>query len=198
MIDTISKENLHLFIISENLKRLRSSHNLTTAQVAAAIHKSRQGYANYEAGNRDIGVRDLMTLADFYGVTIDDLVGNPFSLRNDKPLSFRSYERVDGQLQPISPITISTVNDDVVLVRQGDNRVEFYWKTQKYHKGRVMLFDYYDRVYTSKVHFHKDGGGFFTINDEPFFFTKANAENIVYLGVFGSSLRKDFSIPNFF
>lgn len=191
-------DTLHLLFISENLKRLRSTHNLTTAQVAAAIHKSRQGYANYESGTRDIGVRDLMTLADFYGVTLDDLVGNPFSFRNGKPLAFRSYDRVDGQLQVTNPISVSTANDDVVAVRQGDQRVEFYWKTQLYHKGRVMLFDYYDRIYTSKVHYHKDGGGFFIINDEPFFFTKANAENIVFLGVFCSSLKIDFPISNYF
>lgn len=193
-----TNDQFYLIFISENLKRLRAAHNLTTTQVASAIHKSRQGYVNYESGNRDIGIRELLKLAEFYGVTLDELTGNPFSLRNEKPLAFRSYERVDGQLQLTEPKTISTINDDVALVKQGETQIEFFWKTQAYHKGNVMLFDYYDRIYTSKVHYQKDGGGYFYINDEPFFFTKANAENILYLGVFHSVLKKDFTIPNFF
>ncbi len=198
MSDLTTNDDFNLLFISENLKRLRISHNLTTTQVAKVIKKSRQGYLNYESCIREIGIHDLITLSGFYGVSVDDIVGNPFTLRNEKRVSFRTYELIEGEFKHVMPQAITTTNDDVICVKRNDNHTDFFWRTQAYHKNDVMLFDYYDRTYISKVHYNKDGGGFFYINEEPFFFTKANADYIIYMGVFNSSLTKGFQIPNFF
>ena len=58
-------------------------------------------------------------------------------------------------------ISISTINDDMIAYKKSDLEIDFFWRTQKNQKNRVMLFEYYDRVYVSKVYFNKDHGGFF-------------------------------------
>lgn len=193
-----SEEDFNKLFISESLKRLRLKHDLSTTDVAKIISKSRQGYLNYETAAREIGIRDLITLSGFYNTSIDVIVGNPFTLRNNSSLSFRSYEMIDGALKEVMPYTISTMLDDVICVTEDELSRLFFWKTTTIQKGRIMLFEYYNKPYISKVHYNHYGGGHFYINDEPFYFNKAQAENIAFKGVLMSTLEKDMSIPNFF
>lgn len=184
--------------ISENLKRLRLSYNLSTTEVGKIIGKTRQGYLNYENGSREIGIFDLITLSGYYNVSIDVIVGNPFTLRNEKLLAFRTFEYVESELKEVMPITISTVHDDVICVKYDDLKLDFFWKTNTNQKGHDMIFEYYNKPYISKVFFNTTGGGHFYINSEPFYFNKAQAESIVFKGVFMSELIKITDIPHFF
>jgi transcriptional regulator with XRE-family HTH domain len=198
MLKLATEDDFKLLFISENLKRLRLTHNLTTTKIATIIKKSRQGYLNYENGTREIGIQSLITLSGFYSVSIDEIVGNPFSLRNEKKLSFRTYELINDEYKLVMPLTISTINDDIICVKYNDLKIDFFWRTSTHQKGRVMLFEYYNRAYVSKVFFNSNGGGMFFLHDEPFNFTKAHAESIVFKGVFASSLAKEFNIVNYF
>lgn len=194
----LSDDDFNNLFISENLKRLRLANNLTTVQVANIIGKSRQGYVNYESGAREISIHDLITLSGFYNVRVDDIIGNPYSNRADKVLSFRSFEVQDDHIAPSVQLTISTINDDMIALKKNDHEIDFFWRTQKNQKNHVMLFEYYDKVYVSKVFFNKDKGGIFFVNDEPIYFTKAHAENLIFKGVYASTLKKDLVIENFF
>ncbi len=194
---TSSREFSRLFI-SQNLKKLRLENQLSTTDVAKFLGKTRQGYINYENGSRVIGIYDLITLSGYYNVSIDVLVGNPFTLRNEKSLAYRTYEYVEGELKEIMPITISTIYDDVICVKYDDLNYQFFWKTNSHQKGRIMLFEYYNKPYVSKVFFKDQGGGHFYINEEPFYFNKARAENIVFKGVYMALINKEMSIPYFF
>jgi len=190
-------DDFNNLFIRENLKRLRTSHGLSMYAIAKVINKTRQAYANYEAGQREINIHDLITLSGFYGVSVDTILGNPYSNRNDKILSFRTYKVSDGELKATPQQTISTINDDVVVVIRDELHIDFFWRTQLHHENRVMLFDYNNKTYTSKVFYNKDKGGFFYIDDKPFFFNKAHGENIIYIGIYNSTLTKEFTIPNF-
>jgi len=198
MLKLTNEDDFNNLFISENLKRLRLAHNLSTTQVATVIKKSRQGYLNYELGSREIGIHDLVTLSGFYGASIDEMVGNPFTMRNEKRLAFRTYEYLEGELKQVMPISITTANDDVICVKHDENHIDFFWRTSTHQKNRIMLFEYYNKAYVSKVYYNKDNSGFFFIEGEPFNFTKAHAENIVYKGVYASSITKEFHIQNFF
>ncbi len=184
--------------ISENLKRLRLLNNLSTVQIGKVINKSRQGYVNYENGSREISIHDLITLSGFYNVNVDELIGNPYSNRNDKRLTFRSFEYLNNVIEPSQQMVLSTINDDVIVVKKNELEIDFYWRTQTNQHNHVMLFEYYDKTYTSKVFLNKDKGGIFFINDEPKYFTKANAENMLFKGVYMATLNKNFVIENFF
>ena len=65
------------------IRDLREDRDLKQRQLADYLQCSQQVYSNYELGQRDIPTDILIRLADFYGVSIDYLLGqtsNP--LRN--------------------------------------------------------------------------------------------------------------------
>jgi transcriptional regulator with XRE-family HTH domain len=195
----LSNDDFNNLFLRENLKRLRIKNGLSTIAIAKIINKSRQAYANYEAGLREISIHDLIVLPGFYHVSVDDILGNPFTNRNNNTLSFRSYEILDdGSIRPTVEKTINTANDDVIVVKRNEKTIDFYWRTQMNQKGKVMLFEYNNQLYSSKVFFQKDKGWFFFVHEEPQYFNKVQVENLIFIGVFASSLTKDFNIPNFF
>lgn len=61
--------------ISDKLKELRKSHNMTQAQVADYIHVSRPTYTQYELGKKRPGLETLVEIANLYKVSLDYLVG---------------------------------------------------------------------------------------------------------------------------
>ena len=54
---------------------LREQNGLTQEQAAKEIGIAYRSYRRYEAGEREPGVTALIRIADYYGVTIDYLVG---------------------------------------------------------------------------------------------------------------------------
>lgn len=66
--------------ISDRLKALRTSRKVTQQQAADAAGMRVQHYQRYEYGDRTPRIEQLIALADFYGVSLDYLVG-----RSDDP-----------------------------------------------------------------------------------------------------------------
>ena len=61
-------------MINRNLKNLRLHHNLTQEDVAHEINVSRQVIAKWEKGESTPDLVHCQALAEFYNVTLDDLV----------------------------------------------------------------------------------------------------------------------------
>lgn len=59
---------------TEKLWRLRKERKLTQAQAAAGCGMSLRGYQNYEHGEQEPSMSKLIVLADFYEISIDELV----------------------------------------------------------------------------------------------------------------------------
>ena len=57
------------------LKLLRERSKLSQANVANAIFIAQNTYSYYENGKRDIPTQTLIRLADFYGVSVDYILG---------------------------------------------------------------------------------------------------------------------------
>ena len=66
----------------KRLKDLREDHDLYQKDVAKLLGISQQYYSEYEKGKRTIPIQHLITLAKFYGTSIDYIVG----LTNDNNL----------------------------------------------------------------------------------------------------------------
>ena len=62
------------------LKDLREDNDLLQKQVAEILGISQQYYSEYEKGNRTIPILHLITLAKYYGTSVDYIVG----LTNDR------------------------------------------------------------------------------------------------------------------
>ena len=57
------------------LRDLREDHDLTQAAVAAHLKVHQTTYSDYELGKLNVPVSALCALADFYGVSVDYLLG---------------------------------------------------------------------------------------------------------------------------
>ena len=62
-------------MVCDNLKELRQEKELTQEEVATILKVSRVVYNRYEKGQREIPLELLVELADFYGVSLDYIVG---------------------------------------------------------------------------------------------------------------------------
>jgi len=59
---------------AENLRRLRKERGLTQPEVAEGCGFSWRAYQNYERGIREPQMSVLIALADFYDLSLDELV----------------------------------------------------------------------------------------------------------------------------
>lgn len=62
-------------ILANRLRALRAEKKLTQEQAAQEIGMVMRTYRRYEMGEREPGASTLIKMADYYGVTIDYLVG---------------------------------------------------------------------------------------------------------------------------
>lgn len=59
---------------SEHLFYLRKQRGLTQTDIAKAVNITERGYRNYELGLREPPLSTLITLANFYDLSLDELV----------------------------------------------------------------------------------------------------------------------------
>lgn len=59
----------------QRIRDLREDADLTQKQVGEAINVPQRTYAYYESGQRMVPPQVLCTLADFYGVSVDYILG---------------------------------------------------------------------------------------------------------------------------
>ncbi len=59
----------------QRLRDLREDRDLNQTQIAAILHTSQTVYSRYERGYQTIPVEYLLILADFYGVSVDYMLG---------------------------------------------------------------------------------------------------------------------------
>lgn len=66
-------------ILSERLKALRNEAGKTQEEMSKLIGISRSTYAEYERGKNKPPIQKLQIIADYFGVTVDYLMGNSSS-----------------------------------------------------------------------------------------------------------------------
>lgn len=64
----------------QRLKDLREDMDLQQADIARLLKTTQPQYSRYETGERELPIRHLVTLADFYKVSADYILGRT----NDK------------------------------------------------------------------------------------------------------------------
>ncbi len=61
--------------IELRLKELRTERNLTQQQISQILNIKQNTYSQYENGQRQLPIESLITLAKFYDVTTDYILG---------------------------------------------------------------------------------------------------------------------------
>ncbi len=62
--------------LAERIQELRKEKNMTQKEMADFLGITLRAYQHYEGGGRRPNLESLEVLADFFGVTIDYLVGH--------------------------------------------------------------------------------------------------------------------------
>lgn len=62
--------------IGKEIKKLRTVNDMTQEQVAEGLHLDRNAYGEIERGKTDIHLSRLVQVANFFEVSIEDLVGS--------------------------------------------------------------------------------------------------------------------------
>ncbi|KIL37965.1 hypothetical protein SD70_29725 [Gordoniibacillus kamchatkensis] len=76
----------------ETLKKLRAKKNLSQQEVSNRLGINRASYARYETDSTEADFETLQKLADFYGVSIDFLLGrDEITLSKDVPIDLEEY-----------------------------------------------------------------------------------------------------------
>ena len=88
-----------------NLKKLRKAKKLTQQQVADAVGIGAQAYAYYEKSEREPSQETIFKLADFFDVTLDELLGRSSGqqlfddARIERPETLEIYESLPASKQ---------------------------------------------------------------------------------------------------
>lgn len=70
--------------ISTNIKHLRASRGITQEQLSKVCNKGYTAIGNWEAGIREPNAVDLANLANYFNVSIDDLIKKDLRLNDNK------------------------------------------------------------------------------------------------------------------
>lgn len=79
---------------ANNLRRIRASQGLTATRVAKELGISLNSVSQYELGNREPNILTIKRLADYLGVSVDEL----FEGVTDAPLIDRQAEKVPWEM----------------------------------------------------------------------------------------------------
>ncbi|GAB2023567.1 helix-turn-helix transcriptional regulator [Pseudolactococcus yaeyamensis] len=110
-------------MLPERLKSLRLEAKLTQKEIAVKLRISQQGYAVWENGKRNPNQQTLNTLADFFNVSTDYLLGktdikNQKKLDDDLEKSLDTFRSFDGK--PMTDSDRETIRE--VLKRRQKER----------------------------------------------------------------------------
>ena len=70
-------------MLNDNVERLLQTHNVKAYAVAKATGISQGLLSEYKSGKKEPSIPNLQKLADYFGVTVDDLLGNKNSPAED-------------------------------------------------------------------------------------------------------------------
>lgn len=59
----------------KNLKEFRKQRKLTQENIANILEMKQEQYQRYEIGKRDLPIEHLITLAEFYNTSTDNILG---------------------------------------------------------------------------------------------------------------------------
>lgn len=79
-------------VFSDKIKNLREENKLTQQDIADLLNTSKQTISNYESGKNEPNLSTVVAIADYFGVTVDYLVGRTNSktgIPNSVLLKFR-------------------------------------------------------------------------------------------------------------
>jgi len=114
--------------ISQNIKHLRLLHNLSQKELADKIGKVPSAISGYESGKKEAPISVLQEIADFFGVSITDLVGEDLTQQageslptyhttREKRLLHENIDRLEEELATLRRLEESIAGNPEALAK---------------------------------------------------------------------------------
>lgn len=97
-------------MFDKRLKQLREETGLTQEELAKKLNISRGTYAHYETGKREPNFETLQSLASYFEVSVDYLLGNSLLKNSSEQIAF--HLNTEG-LDPDDLIVIQNLIDQM-------------------------------------------------------------------------------------
>lgn len=91
-------------MLGEQIRKLRRQKKLTQEQVANYLHVSTSTYGMWEQGRNEPDIKRLQELADFFGVTVDYLLGRESLTSTQEQTVKDTIERLEELTQQLKNI----------------------------------------------------------------------------------------------
>lgn len=114
-------------IFSKNLKKLRKQKKLTAAKLAQKLNISHAALASWETGRHLPHLDDLIRIADFFEVSVDELLGRPSIPKLSIPIQDHDinlfFQEVHSLLKENSELSERDLDDlslifEIIQIRQ--------------------------------------------------------------------------------
>ena len=91
--------------ISHRLREVREQYEYTQSQIAELLNVTQQTYSSYENGRTMPNSDVLLELSKLYGVSVDELIGNPYSITNYSDIFVNSitFEKLMTRVNCFNP-----------------------------------------------------------------------------------------------
>ena len=182
--------------LGDNLKQLRVNSNVQVKDLARKLKMTESAYYNYESGKREPSINVLIAIANFYHISLDDLVVT--EKRKDKipTISYLTYRiNKDGDLLQ-SPST--KINSDNMILVYDFNNLYFFSGCDTLVPNKLMLISYKDKIYMSKVSPLEDGSYIVVLKDKIVRLTKKDQKDLKFIGVLFMRNKKEATVKGLF
>lgn len=182
--------------LGDNLKQLRVNSNVQVKDLARKLKMTESAYYNYESGKREPSINVLIAIANFYHISLDDLVVT--EKRKDKipTISYLTYRiNKDGDLLQ-SPST--KINSDNMILVYDYNNLYFFSGCDTLVPNKLMLISYKDKIYMSKVSPLEDESYIVVLKDKIVRLTRKDQKDLKFIGVLYMRNKKEASVKGLF
>lgn len=183
--------------IAKRISYWRKKRNLSVEAVSKATGMSKAMLYAYESGRRQLTASSLLTLADLYDVSIDDMLGSKHTSNREKSASFEIYKNNKKQ-----KAVVSSEKDDLILYEIDKWKVEYYVKSNEYRFGIKLLIEFDKRVYPAEIRYDEIkklcAVSSFLDGSVRVMSRKEMGERIFVLGEYAGSITKQKEIKEFF
>jgi transcriptional regulator with XRE-family HTH domain len=106
-------------LFGKRLAELRNKLGISQYELAARMKLSRGQIANYEQGTREPDFNTLIALADFFEVSLDNLLGREWSA-TEVTNEFPYITYLDGSKEELTEEEVEYLKGNLHLLRQYD------------------------------------------------------------------------------
>lgn len=183
--------------ISKRISYYRKKRNMSIEEVARLTGMSKAMLYAYESGNRQLTASSLLTLADLYDVSIDDMLGVKRTSNRDKSASFEIYRSNEKQRT-----VVSSEKDELILYEIDKWNVEYYVKSNEYKFGFKLLIEFYGNVFPAEIRYDESkklcAVSSFLDGSVHVMSRKEMSETVFVLGEYAGTIAKQKEINEFF